>query len=214
MSLEDALAAQRAASAAKAPPELRAIIVNAMNELIETGIAEQALGVGAAFPAFSLTNAHGNSVSSAELLARGPLVVNFYRGAWCPYCNIELRALQDMLGEIKAEGANLVAISPNLPDNSLSSIEKHGLQFEVLTDAGNSLAQACGLVFKVPEEVQAVYLKMGIQLDAVNGDDSWQLPVPATYVVASDGTVKMAYVDANYTKRGEPADVLAALKAL
>ena len=140
------------------------------------------------------------------------MVINFYRGGWCPYCNVELREFQKVLPEIKELGATLIAISPELPDNSLSTKEKNELDFEVLSDQGNKVAKDFGLVFEMADELKKVYDKFGLDIPKFNGDDSWEIPMPATYVIDSDGTVKFSFVDADYTVRAEPSDVIEALK--
>lgn len=165
-------------------------------------------------PLFALPNAVGKRVVFAELLKNGPVAINFYRRAWCPYCNLELRALQEALPQFQALGAQLVAISPNRPDKSLSSIEKHALTFAVLTDAHNALARQYGLVFTMSEAVRPIYQQMGFDVPAHNGDDTWELPFPATYVVDQNGVVVYSFVNADYTKRAEPATVVAVLQVL
>ncbi|NOR55016.1 MAG: redoxin domain-containing protein, partial [Sulfurovum sp.] len=148
------------------------------------------------------------------LLKDGPLVINFYRGGWCPYCNLELQAFQDVLPQIKELGAQLVAISPNLPDKSLSSIEKHALSFQVLSDVQNKVSRQFGLVYTLDEKLQPLYKQMGIDLPEFNGDESYELPLPATYVVDSKGMIKLAFAPADYTKRLDPNKVIEVLKEL
>jgi peroxiredoxin len=173
-----------------------------------------ALGVGDEAPAFRLPDVGGAEVALADLLAAGPVVVTFYRGAWCPYCNTELRSLQAVLPQIEAEGARLVAISPQTPDGSLSMKEKQDLAFPVLSDVGNTIARQYGIVFAVGEEVAERYRMSGIDLEASNGDASYELPIPATYVIGTDGVIRYAFVEADYTVRAEPSAVLDALRAL
>ena len=183
-------------------------------KLAASQTAENALVVGDTVPDFTLPNVTGDPVSLHDMLNKGPLVVNFYRGGWCPFCNLELQALQARLPEIRALGATLVGISPETPDNSLTAIEKHRLEFEVLSDVGNKTARKFGLLFTVYEEMRPLYLKWGLDVPASNGDDSWELPVPATYVIDSNAVIQAAHVDKDYTKRMEPEDVLAALHAI
>ena len=196
------------------PEETLKIMQSTTEKLIKTGIVEKCLKEGDAIPAFSLPNAKNEMVSSDTMLGKGPLVINFYRGAWCPYCNLELRAYQEVLPEIIDLGAQLVAISPNLPDNSLSSIEKHSLTFEVLSDIGNKISRQFGLVFTLDAQLQPLYKQFGIDIPATNGDESYELPIPATYVVNSDGIIRLAFVDADYTKRLDPNEVIQALRNL
>ncbi|MGC8514105.1 MAG: peroxiredoxin-like family protein [Acidimicrobiales bacterium] len=196
------------------PTEALAVIDRATAEVASSGIAGSSLGVGATAPDFDLPDATGTKVSLSTLLAKGPVVLAFYRGGWCPYCSTELRALQAKLPEIEAAGATLVAVSPQTPDTSLSTAEKLDLAFPVLSDAGNQVAESFGLVFTLPEALREVYSGFGIDLPAANGDDRFSLPIPATYVLRADGTVAWRFADADYTKRAEPDDVLAALAAL
>ena len=142
------------------------------------------------------------------------MVLAFYRGHWCPYCNVALRALQQALPQFRGAGARLMAISPETPDHSMSLIERQKLEYDVLSDAGNRVARDFGLAFKLPESVRPVYERLGITLPAFNGDESFELPVPATYVIDRDGRIRWAHVDADYTKRAEPAQILAALNQI
>lgn len=188
----------------------------ATTQIAASGLAESSLGVGAVAPDFTLPGATGAAVSLSALLTKGPVVLAFYRGGWCPYCSTELRALQAKLPEITAAGATLVAISPQTPDNSLSTVEKLGLglAFTVLSDEGNHVAESFGLVFELPQSLRAVNQGFGIDLPAANGDTTYRLPLPATYVIGSDGIVAWRFADADYTKRAEPDDVIAILEAL
>ena len=196
------------------PEETLKIMQSGTEKLIKSGIAEKCLKEGDKIPAFTLPNPKNERVSSDIMLSKGPLVINFYRGAWCPYCNLELRAYQEVLPEILNLGAQLVAISPNLPDNSLSSIEKHSLTFEVLSDIGNKISRQFGLVFTLDALLQPLYKQFGIDIPASNGDESYELPIPATYVVNPDGIIKLAFVDADYTKRLDPNEVIETLRNL
>jgi peroxiredoxin len=172
----------------------------------------EALGVGDRAPDFELRNALGDEVRLSELLARGPVVLTFYRGAWCPFCNAQLRGLQGALPEIEALGASLVAVSPQLPDGSLQLIDEHALTFEVLSDVRSNVASDYGLVITLTPADVALFLEVGNDLAQVNGDDAWVLPAPATFVIAGDGTIRYARIDADFTARGEPADVVGALR--
>ncbi|HEX8299800.1 MAG TPA: peroxiredoxin-like family protein [Rubricoccaceae bacterium] len=178
--------------------------------------AEEAVGialkVGDTAPDFALPDASGRTVRLSDLLASGPVVLAFYRGSWCPYCNTELRGLQQALPQVEAARARLVAVSPQTPDSSVSIVERQGLTFPVLSDAGNRVAREFGLVFRVGDDVREQYRTYGIDLERSNGDASWELPVPATYVVAPDRTITYAFVEADYTRRAAPADIVAALR--
>jgi len=195
------------------PPLALTLFDQLIRDLKTQGLEEKAVKVGDEIPAFSLPDALGNPVSSGELLTRGPLVVVFYRGAWCPYCNLELKALQDNLSEIRSLGAQLVAISPMTPDNSLSLAEKHGLDFSVLSDRGLRVASEFRLVYSLPLELRSFFQKAGIDLTMYNGDGSWKLPMPATYVTDHDGIV-VSRVSADWRDRLDPLEVIAALQKL
>lgn len=177
-------------------------------------LAERARGEGDTFPALVLPNHTGGTTDLAQLLAAGPLVVTFYRGGWCPYCNLELRAYQNALPEIAARGARLVAISPETPDNALTTAEKNALAFDVLTDSQGKLAEALGIRFELSPAIKALYQKFGHDLPARNGDDKWALPMPATYVVARGGRIALAHVDPDYRARLDPGLVLECLRTL
>lgn len=196
------------------PAELREIMNRAGQELADSGQADRALPVGAQAPHFSLPSATGETITLADLLTEGPAVLTFYRGAWCPYCNIALRTLQQHHAEITARGAQLVAVSPQVPDESLSLTEKHALTFPVLSDVGSDTAKRYGLAFDLTDELAVLYDKFGFDLQRVNGGHPHTLPLPATYVIDRDGTVRWTFVNTDYTTRAEPSDILAALDTL
>jgi len=197
--------------AKSAPQEVLDTFERASQQLAEEKIEEKALKVGDKMPSFELKNALGKVIKSSELLAKGPLVMNFYRGAWWPYCNIELGGFQEILPEIHSKGAQLVAISPELPDNSLSLSEKLELDFEILSDLNNDIARKFGIVFELTDELKPLYEKFGVDLPKTQGNENFELPVPATYVVDGDGTVILAHIDIDYTRRLEPEEVLEVL---
>lgn len=212
MSLQDRLDAFKAEFIAARPPEVRAIMERATAELIASGAACRALKAGDRAPSFSLEAQDGSAVSSADLLAHGPLVVSFYRGVWCPYCNMELQALEAARSDFEAAGASLVAISPQNRVNSRKSVRENTLGFPILSDAGNAVAAAFGLRFALPGYLVDLYKSLGNQLPAFNGDDSWTLPMPGRFVIGSDGLIVYAEVNPDYTRRPEPADMLPAIQ--
>ena len=170
----------------KVPPEVLNLMLDTTRRLVDSGIAEKSLKVGEKAPDFNLPNPNGESVNLHTLLEKGPVVLNFYRGGWCPYCNLELNAYQKHLPEIESLGASLVAISPQTPDSSLSTAEKNDLKFDVLSDEGNKTANEFGLVFELAPELHELYLKFGINIPESNGNDSWEIPLPGTYVIDKD----------------------------
>lgn len=214
MSLEQELAAFKAEFSRTAPTGRAALYEAKIEELRADFALASAVGVGETAPDFALPNASGKSVASKELLKSGPVVLTFYRGGWCPYCNIQLRAYQSVLPQISAAGARLVAISPQLPDNSLDTASKNALTFDVLSDVGNDVARSYGLVYSLAEEIRAALRSNNKALPSINGDESWELPVPATYVVTRDHRVALAYIEVDYRKRLEPEALLACLRSL
>lgn len=201
-------------TASKRIPEERLHpMLQATTELAESGIAK-GLAEGTVAPDFTLPNSTGEEITLYEELKNGPVVITFYRGSWCPYCNMELRAYQRILGDIHAAGAELIAISPQTPDNSLNMQEKNELQFHVLSDVGNTIANRYDLVFTMPDYLVNGYKQMNLNIAAHNGDETWSLPVPATFVIDQNKTIRFAYVNPDYTKRADPDDVLRAVRAL
>ncbi|KIL43763.1 peroxiredoxin-like family protein [Jeotgalibacillus campisalis] len=195
----------------KAPKEKQEIMAKATQELKESGVA-QGLKAGDQVPAFTLPNAAGEQISIQEVLKQGPVILTFYRGGWCPYCNLELKAYQRELSSIKEAGASLIAISPEKPDASLSTKEKNDLQFTVLSDDSNEVAEQFDLVFKMPEDLIAVYKDSGLDVPGHNGNNDWELPKPATFVIDSSGEIIFAEVESDYTKRVEPSKVVQVVK--
>jgi peroxiredoxin len=194
------------------PPTVIATMHRATAELIASGAAARALKAGDKAPAFTLNDAEGQPVSSAKLLAKGPLVLSFYRGVWCPYCNMELQALEAIWPEFAALGASLAAISPQSAANSRKSVRQNGLSFPILSDTQNDVAAAFGLRFVLPDYLIELYKSLKNDLPAFNGDPSWTLPMPARYVIGQDDTILYAEVNPDYTRRPEPADMLPALR--
>jgi peroxiredoxin len=214
MSIATKLTAIKQSALKKAPPHIIDTLASAISKLEASGLTTSALQVGQQIPEFNLPDATGNIVSSATLLAKGPLLISFYRGGWCPYCNVELRALQRHINEFQRTGVTLVAISPEMPDHSLSTQEKAGLQYPVLSDVGNQLARKFGIVYQLDETLSSIYQKLGVDLEAQNGGKAIELPVPATYLVDSKGIIRNAFIDVDYTKRLEPTMALSWIDAL
>ncbi len=211
MTLDEELAAQRQSSYEARTPEQRQTQRETVAIVEESGLARTALTVGDRAPSFSLPNATGETVTLAALLDHGPVVLSFYRGGWCPYCNLELRALQARLGDVHEAGGELVAISPEKPDSSLDTAEKNALEFPVLSDVGNVVARQFGLVHAINPEWVLYQLSVGVDVADRNGSAVAEVPLPATYVIRQDGIIAFAVVDADYTTRAEPAEVLHAL---
>jgi peroxiredoxin len=215
MSLKQA-AAEHKAKAQGMLGETFNILTGDMERVRAARTVDQALKVGQPAPEFTLPDAFGQEVSLKALLAKGPVVISFYRGEWCPFCNIEFRALQEALPQMEAFDATLVAISPEKPDHGIVVAEKNKLTFPVLSDFGNKVARQFGVVFQIGEDVKTLSkntFKNDIALR--NGENSYELPVPATYVVDKAGAIRFVHVDVDYmTGRAEPEAIVTALKAL
>lgn len=203
---------QLTGQAGKAPPEVLDKIKAAQSEVEESGVAP-GLAVGDVAPDFSLPDATGRPVSLRERLSQGPVVLSFYRGEWCPYCNIELRALQGVLHDLRDEGASLVAISPQTPDDALTVAEKHGLEFDVLSDADQEVIMDYRVHYRVPETVQEISREvLRNDVSQRNANGTWNLPVPATFVIDTYGVIRERHVSTNYmTSRMEPSEIIEAL---
>lgn len=211
--LQQDLDKKKEAWSAKAPESRKKIYNDGIKTVGSSGVMETALKKGDKIPAFEMTNASGEMVSSKDLLENGPVVMIWYRGGWCPYCNLQLRAMQEWLPKFEAEGAQLVAVSPEIPDSSTSTEEKNNLQFTVLSDRGNVASKKFGIVYKLPDPV-AKQFEGRLDVAAYNGDDSLELPLAVAYVVDQEGVIQWAFVDEDYRKRAEPSDILDALKKM
>jgi len=199
--------------AALVPAEKRRAPEQWIEELRAAGALERILPVGAPAPDFELPDINKQPVRSRELRARGRLVIAFYRGRWCPYCVAALEALRDIAPKIAARGASLIAISPQTVQQSSFAAEQHELRFPVLSDASNRVARQFGVATSLPEYLQEHYKRVFINLPHCNGDTSWELPLPATFVLERDGRVLWRWADADFRRRAEPAAILEALSA-
>lgn len=208
--LGEQLAERQAGFEKDAPPERVATMAAAVATVADSGILDKALKKGDKAPDFTLQNPVGESVNLYAELEKGPVILTWYRGSWCPYCNLQLHDYQKHLVDIQSAGAQLIAISPELPDGALSLTEKHALEFIVLSDIGNAVAREYGIVYRIPDTISGGYQAGGRNdLAKINGDDSLELPLAVTYVVGQDGTIEYAFVDADYRKRAETSEVVA-----
>ena len=213
MSLKAQIDAYNVQKEAKLPADVLALMDTTNEELIAQHIKDNALQIGAKVENFSLVNHNGESIELNDLLNKGPVIVSFYRGGWCPYCNLELKALNDYLAQFKTQSAQLIAISPQLSDETLSTTQKNELDFDVLSDVSNKVAEQFGLLFTLDERIQALYTQFGIDFEHYYGDKSFKLPLPATYVINQEGVITYAFLNEDYTLRAEPIDIMAALES-
>ena len=196
------------------PAEVLKTMDQAMIDLKATGIEDRALKAGDMMVDFELPNQHGEQRRLSTYLAESPVVLNVYRGGWCPFCNMEMKAFHDALPDIESRGARLVGLTPETPDKALLTAERNELAIDILSDSGNRVSEQIGLVFELPEVLRPIYEKFGTDIPAYNGDDSFKLPVPATYIIARSGVIAHAYVNVDYTFRMEPAEIIAKLDEL
>jgi len=192
----------------KVPQDIATIMQQSTLQLTQDYANETFLEVGDRTPDFELPNAIGDIVKLSDRLQQGAVILTFYRGGWCPYCNLELRAYEQILPQIKALGASLIAISPQTPDASLSTAEKNQLSFDVLSDRGSKVAQAYKIAFQLPDQLKRIYSQFGHALPDINGTEDWQLPIPATFAIAPNGKILLSDVDIDYRNRLEPQKVL------
>lgn len=196
------------------PPATFAAIDQSIADLRLTGLADRAVGIGDLIALPILRTIDGLPVDLADTAAGRPVVLVFYRGGWCPYCNTTLRAYAEALPRIEAAGGTLIAVTPEQPGRAFETARSNDVRFAVVVDDGNRFAKSLGLVFALPVELRPLYREVGIDLPAYNGDDSHDLPIPATYVLAPGGRVTFAHVDPDFTRRADPDEVVAALDRL
>lgn len=211
MTLTEKLKEHANGSAKRLPLESQNIMKSAIDQLVTSSILDNALKTGDTIPTISLSNHLGETIDVKDILLKNRLVLTFYRGGWCPYCNLELKALQSVLPEMEAKGAKLIAISPELPDNSMTTVEKNQLSFQVLSDINNKVAEAFNLVFTLPPDLQEIYRGFNIDLDTNQGNTQQQLPIAATYIIEQDGSISYDYLAEDYKLRADPQDILKAL---
>jgi peroxiredoxin len=211
-SLREQFAERKELIAKYVPADVQAVHERTVAALRAQGLAARAVGVGAKAPSFEIPDHNGKRVSSADLLSRGRLVICFVRGRWCPFDVGQMEAMSAIGEQIEIAGASLVAISPQTEKQAYFMHDQHKLAFPLLVDAHNDLARQFGLVYRVPEEQQAIYRRTFVNLPFVNGDESWELPIPATYVIDRDGTIIFSGVSEDYTQRPEPLEIVAQLR--
>ena len=211
MQLTKQLAEKKASSKQKIPAEKLKVMLDATERLKEQSLSDHAIQNGAQLPAFELPDATGKS-TSLHNFTEDNLIISFYRGGWCPYCNLELRALESVLPQLRNFNTAIIAISPETPDHSLTTTEKNELSFTVLSDLNNSYAKSLGLVFQLPEDLQAVYEGFNLRVDQHNGNHDFELPMPATFIVNRDRQIIHRFVPEDYTKRLDPEAILGVLR--
>jgi peroxiredoxin len=212
VTIHEQSAKMKAAAAERLPADVLAVFDRSIQNLLDEGMPSDVVSVGDELAPFTLNDATGSPVTLDQLLHEGPAVIVFYRGGWCPYCNIALRTYQrDLLPELARFGAHLVAISPQTPDQSLSTVEKAELDFTVLSDPGSRIAKRVGIVFQQADDVLEVQRELGLDLAAVNAEGSTELPRPTVLIVDQDRVVRFVDVQPDYTARTEVADILTAL---
>ena len=210
--LTDDLAALRAHYAVHMPADIAAAMQRADRELAASGIVERALKAGQRAPDFALPDHEGRLVRLGQMLREGSVILTFYRGGWCPYCNLELRAYQARTVEMARRGVRLIAVSPQAPERTASTVADNALGFDVLSDIGSKVGSAYGVAFDLADELRPLYARLGHALPDINGAD-WVLPVPATYVIAPSGDIVLAFVDTDYRSRLDPSEAIAAAVA-
>lgn len=196
------------------PDDIKAVMKSSTEDLIKAGIQDSIPGVGKKLPDFCLKNYDGTDVILSEEVKNGNVILTFYRGGWCPYCNLQLNYLQSRMNDFLKYNGRLIAVSPELPDLASLTVEKHKIRFKILSDIGNEVGKKYGIVFKLPDDLAGLYVKLGIDLKKYNGNGKNEIPIPATFVIDKDMTVRYSFGMADYTKRAEPDDIIDVLKKL
>jgi peroxiredoxin len=207
-SLRDIYAERKELIGRYVPPETQAVHGRVIADLKAARFSEKVLQTGAKAPPFELIDHNGRHFSSANLLSKSRIVICFFRGRWCPFCVGQLEAMNLVVPQIEQAGASIVAISPQTVQQSFFMVDQHKLRFPLLSDAGNQVARQFGLVYRVPDEQQDIYRRAFVNLPFANADSSWELPIPATFIVDRDGTILYASADEDYTQRPEPREIL------
>ena len=207
--LSQDLGALRAHYATHMPADIAAAMTRADTELAASGIVDRALKAGQYAPDFAAPDAEGTTVRLSRALRDGAVILSFYRGDWCPYCNLELRAYAALAREMRGAGIRLIAVSPQDPDTSVLAANADPYPFPVLSDSGSKIAKSFGIAFDLSDELRPLYARLGHALPDMNGSD-WILPIPATYVIAPTGEIVLAFIDTDYRRRLDPADAIAA----
>jgi peroxiredoxin len=198
----------------KVPAETLATMNQATENLKSSGIENRALKIGDRMFDFTLPNQNGEQRRLSDYLSDSVVVLNIYRGGWCPYCNLEMKALHNTLSAIKSKSARLVGMTPETPDKALSTAERNQMDIDILSDVGNRIAERMGLVFELPQALRQIYERFGIDLPTYNGDTSFKLPMPATYIIGQDSIIRFAFVNADYTRRVEPSVIVSQLEKM
>ncbi len=214
MTLQTELDEFRGAWTQRVGAEISTLVASDIDALRSSGLLDRVARPGDLLTTLTLPNASGESIDLQALSAVGPLVITFYRGGWCPYCNLELRGYQQRLDAFASLGATLVAVSPETPDDTLDTAQKNALAFPVLSDVEGRLADALGIRFELSPAIEALYQKFGHDLPTRNGDGGWSLPMPATFIVAKGGVIATVFADPDYRRRLDPEHALAAVAAL
>jgi peroxiredoxin len=214
MRLQDELDALRDQCYENTPPHIWRVRQEAIDKLVSTGVAERAIHAGNQAPGFRLRDPDGKVISSADLLSRGPVLIFFYRGGWCPYCTLDLRAIQAAAQQFRSSGASIIAVSQQSAHESRSTERMNGLSFSSLVDRGGEVARAFGVRWRLPQQLRATEIDSGLDLAVVNGEPSWTLTMPARYVVSQDGIVEYADVSADHTRRCDPTELLPVLSQI